>query len=160
MFWGKTMSKKDVVSCGLSAKLVFRSLHHRFECPLSTSKKLDVAEQFAGIDGVILNLQRATPRTKYFDVKAFSAFKQEEERLFMGSALKIKAIRVWNDDEGKWDWLQPKLFVPALAMFEQVYNGHFIDGNAKTQALLSSLIRMVVDESIPRGMFHTVFSHL
>ena len=161
MFWGKIMAKKDVVSCGLNAKLVFRSLHQRFECPLSTSKTLHIAEQFAGgIDGVILRLQRATPRTRYFDVKSFSKFSSEEERLFMGSALKIKAIRVWNYEESKWDSLKPKNFVPALAMFEQVYNGHFIDGKAETRALLSSLIRMVVDESIPRGMFYAIFSHL
>ena len=142
MFWGKTMTKKQVFYCGLSARLVLSSTHQRFECPLSTTGSFDVAQQFSDdLTGAILMLKRANAKTRCLDVSAISGFSNEDERLFMGSTLKIKGISVYDANAGKWEALKPKGFVSALAMFEQIYNGHFIGGNAATRSLLLSLLR-------------------
>ena len=152
MFYGKVMAKKEVVFCGLTARLVFRSLHQRFECPLSTTKSRTVAENFTdGITGVILRLKRANAKTKYLDTSPFSTFSSEEERLFMGSSLKIKLIIVFNQETNKWEPLKPRCFISALGMFEQIHHGHFADGNTETSLLLLSLIHLAMEESNTKG---------
>ena len=154
MFWGKTMKKKDVFYCGLTARLLLNSEHHRFECPLSTTKSFDVAQQFTdGFTGTILMLKRGNGKTRYFDCSRISAFPNEEERLFMGSTLKIKGILIYDGDTKKWEHLKPKGFVSALAMFEAIYNGHFIDGNDATRTLLLSLLQAEIDRSGHKGVF-------
>merc|ERR1712172_142565 len=96
MFYGDTMAQNEVVYSGMNARLMFRSLKQRFECPLSTTSSKQIATEFAnnGGDGVVLVLRRANPKTKYLDVARFSAFKREKERLFMGSTLKIVDIKL------------------------------------------------------------------
>ena len=142
MFWGKTMTKKDQFYCGVSARLVLRSLNQRFECPLSTTKDFDVAQRFTdGLSGVVLRMKRANQHTRYFDMVPFSSF-SEAERVFFGSTIRITGILVYNNDVGKWESLKPKYFVAALTIFEQIYNGHFVDGKAEARALLQRLLHL------------------
>ena len=153
MFWGKTMKKKDVFYCGLTSRLLLNSKHQRFECPLSTTKSFDIAQRFTDdATGVILMLKRGSGRTRYFDCSQINTF-SEEERLFMGSTLKIKEILIYDGETGKWEHLKPKGFVSALSMFETIYNGHFIDGNDATRTVLLSLLQAEIDESGSKGVF-------
>ena len=168
MFWGNSMAKKEEFYCGLSARLLLRSLKQRFECPLSTTKSWDVAQRFTGIisnihrqiaslctcsvykenifisdeyKGMILKIKRANTRTRYFDVAAhLSVFNHEEERLFIGSSITITGIFTYNGLRGKWESLRPKNMVSALAMLQQIYSGHFVDGGSGTRALLLELL--------------------
>ena len=92
---------------------------------------------FADVHGIILKLQAASDKTRCFDVSWLSQFPQEEERLIMGSSLQICEIYV----ENKWTG-----FVPAIQVFEQIINGHFITGDkgaqSKLYALLSSTLNI------------------
>ena len=172
MFWGKTMAKKEEFYCGLTARLVLRSLNQRFECPLSTTRSfgmifslnhihirlsfvheyssyvrclqstIGVAQRFTdNYRGVILRIKRANTRTRCFDVSSLSVYSEEEERLFIGSTIKIIDIVTFNDVDGKWESMKPNYFVAALSMFQQIYNGHFVDGNSETRALLLKLLQ-------------------
>ena len=141
MLYGETMSSSDVVYCGLNTPLIFRSLHQRFECPLSTTTQMTIAQQFAEGDcGVILKLKRANPKTRYFDVGPITSFEHEDERLFSGSTLKIDDIYI--------DSQSLKKYIKALRMLEQIANGHFVDFGAQTAELLLSLLHRVVASSI------------
>ena len=83
---------------------------------------------------------------------AISAHSQEEESLFIGSTIKIMGIFAFNHTRGKWESLKPKYFVSALAMFEQIYNGHFVDGKNAVRNLLLKLIRLVNDNTTAKCM--------
>ena len=153
MFWGDTMAKKQEFYCGLTARLVLRSLNQRFECPLSTTRSWDIAQRFTGDhQGIILKIKRGNARTRYFDVASISAHSEEEESLFVGSTIKITGIFAFNEVRRKWESLKPKFFVSALAMFEQIYNGHFIDGKNAVRNLLLKLIGLVNDDAGTKSM--------
>ena len=142
MFWGNAMTKKEEFYCGISARLVLRSLSQRFECPLSTTNDFDIAQRFTNeLSGVVLRVKRANQHTRYFDMVPFSRF-SEAERVFFGSTIRITGILVYNNDVGKWESLKPKYFVAALTIFEQIYNGHFVDGKAEARALLQRLLHL------------------
>ena len=141
MFFGETMKASDVVYCGLNARLIFRSLHQRFECPLSTTKQPTVAMNFAEKGtGIILTLKRSNPKTRYFDVGPFTLYKQEDERLFSGSTLKIIDISLGLKSL--------KRYINMLRMLEQIANGHFVDFGEQTAELLVSFLRRVVLQSV------------
>ena len=70
-----------------------------------------------------------------------SAHSQEEERLFIGSTIKMIDIVAFNHVRGKWESMKPKNFVAALSMFQRIYNGHFVDGNTETRTLLCKLLQ-------------------
>ena len=141
MFWGEPMSPSDVVYCGLNARLIFHSLHQRFECPLSTTKQIIVARGFAkGAIGIILTLKRSSPKTRYLNVAPFTKYKHEDERLFSGSTLKIIDVSIGLQSL--------KRYVDALRMLEQIANGYFIDYEEETAKLLLSQLRRVVDLSV------------
>ena len=157
MFWGSTMAKKEIFYCGLTAHLVLRSLNQRFECPLSTTCNKNVAERFTDeYSGVILKIKRANARTRYFDMTSISCHSHEEERLFYGSTIKIIGILEYNEKSQKWvKWesLKPPKFVGALAMFEQIYNGYFVDANAETCSQLLTLLRLANQGADSKSMF-------
>ena len=141
MFYGETMKASDVVYCGLNARLIFRSLHQRFECPLSTTKQRTVAMHFAEKgNGIILTLKRSNAKTRYFDVTPFTSYKHEDERLFSGSTLKIIDISLGLKSL--------KRYINMLRMLEQIANGHFVDFGEQTAELLISFLRRVVARSV------------
>ena len=56
MFYGQSMKNKTFYT-GLNPKLLFKSLKQHFECPISTTTEISVAEQFCDGDGIILKLK-------------------------------------------------------------------------------------------------------
>eukprot|EP01084_Bolivina_argentea_P259258 437399_1 len=85
-FYGKLMSKKDTFYCGLNRNLLFDSLKQNFECPISTTTNVTIANSFSD-GGMLLQMKRADSKTRFFDVSWLSIHPSEQERLFMGSAL-------------------------------------------------------------------------
>ena len=141
MFFGEEMTASDVVYCGLNARLIFRSLHQRFECPLSTTKRKDVAIGFAeDTQGIILTLKRSSPKTRYLDMAPFTVFQHEEAILFFGSTLKIVDISIGLKSLKK--------YINVLRMLEQIANGYFIEFGEQTGGLLLSLLQHVVATSL------------
>ena len=142
MFWGERMSAKETVYCGLNAPLIFNSLHQRFECPLSTTKEITVADQFSknetGHHGVILKLRRANPKTRYLNVAQFTQYKNEKERFFMGSTLKIVDII--------YQHVSLRKFISALMLFEHILRGQFLQSTKKTRKLLLRMLRRVIQQ--------------
>ena len=148
------MPKKEELYCGLTGRLMLRSLNQRFECPLSTTRSYDAAQRFtADLQGIILKVKRANGRTRHFDVAGISTHPQEEECVFLGSTVKITGIFLYNDAGGEWESLKPKNFVPALAMFERIYNGHFAYGKPEVHHLLLKLLQLIKDGAATRSKY-------
>lgn len=142
------MKPNDTVYCGMNRRLLFRSVYHRFESPLSTSTALEVAQRFAARNvsaegGIILKLKRSNSKTRYFDVAPFSAHPKEKEWLFMGSTLKIVGIAL---TKGKRQFFTT--IMAALLMFEQIINGRFVDDNKNGRGMLLGLLRRASEESV------------
>ena len=140
MFFGQTMTASEMVYCGLNTHLIFNSLHQRFECPLSTSKQLAVAEKFSmndetGQHGIIMLLERSNSKTRYLNVVPFTVHKHEDERLFMGSTLQIVDILV--------DGISLKNYISALHLFEQIMRGQFLQSKKQSRKLLLSFLMQV-----------------
>eukprot|EP01084_Bolivina_argentea_P079035 143429_1 len=137
-FYGQLMEKNMVVYTGLNAKLLFDSLQTHFECPISTTTEISVAQLFSDGDGIMLTLKRANPKTRFFDVSQLSQFSHEEERLFTGASLRICDIYI--------DCKHSDNFVSAIGMFEQIICGKFIDGGIEIQNKLYSLVSCVIEQ--------------
>ena len=147
MFFGEVMGPKQVLYSGMSTRLMFKSLYQRFECPLSTTVSKSVADQFtAGHNGIRLELQRANPKARFFNVAPFSCFKREKERLVMGSTLKITNIYI-----GQRSF---KSHVAALLMLEQIIKGRFIDGGEKARHFLQNFLTKLTAELMMDDMKH------
>ena len=145
MFFGETMGPREVVHSGINARLMFKSLFQRFECPLSTTAEVSVADRFStneetGRKGVRLLLRRANPKTRYFNVAPFTFYGNEDERLFMGSTLKIADISIGV--------MSFEFYVSALLMLEQLMRGRFIDNNKKTRKYLLLFLRRAIALSV------------
>ena len=76
-------------------------------------------------------LKAANPKTRCFDVSWISQHPGEEEKLIMGSSLKIIEILIEN---------KSSRYIKALGMLEEILNGHFVSGNKQTQRNLYDLI--------------------
>ena len=145
MFWGERMTAKDTVYCGLNIPLIFNSLHQRFECPLSTTGEITVADQFSVNDeteqrGLILKLKRANPKTRYLNVAPFSTYNNEDERLFMGSTLKIVDIVVRNENL-QFESLEK--YISALLLLEHIVRGQFLQSTKLARKTLHAVLRRV-----------------
>ena len=135
IFYGEIMGENAVLYSGMREFLMFDSLCTRFECPISTSTKLDVAKRFAK-GAIVLKFKRGSVNTKTLDVTKYSCFgRDESERLVTGSTLQIVDILINNQSH--------KSYVSALRMLEQIMNGHFIDGDENNHKITSKLISLL-----------------
>ena len=82
MFWGKTMAKKEEFYCGLTARLVLRSLNQRFECPLSTTKEFGmmscIVVQFLNYPISLESYSRNRRRSAVYRGVSWSDFENKE----------------------------------------------------------------------------------
>eukprot|EP01084_Bolivina_argentea_P059536 108739_1 len=120
-FYGGNLGKNITLYTGLTRKLLFSSMRQHFECPLSTTLNYNKALTFCKDNGCVLKLKAGNSKTRYFDVSWLSRYKEEQERLIMGSSLKICDIYVNSKSA--------KQYIAAFLMFEQLINGQFIDRN-------------------------------
>ena len=140
IFYGEIMDENAVLYSGMGECLMFDSLCTRFECPISTSTKFDVAKRFAK-GAVVLKFKRGSANTKVLDVTEYSCFgKDESQRLVAGSTLRIIDILINNKSH--------ETYVSALRMFEQIMNGHFIIGDDNVTSKLVSLLRYAVSPTL------------
>eukprot|EP01084_Bolivina_argentea_P073486 133359_1 len=117
--------------CGLSQMLLFDSLQQHFECPLSTSVDVNIANGFSE-GGIMLQVKRANSKTRYLDVSWLSVHDDENERLIMGSSLQICDIYIQVKSN--------KSFISAIQMLEHIITGRFVTSSIETESDLFTLI--------------------
>ena len=109
--------------CGLNYPLTFPSYNIRLTAPCSTSKQLSVATRFSDQRGVILKFMNNDPDLHFFNCSWISAFKEEEERLFIAGNHPIKIINVTSVQNGK----KYGRLVSVLSATDDILNGVFIE---------------------------------
>eukprot|EP01083_Nonionella_stella_P227076 805958_1 len=84
--------------CGLGKVMVIPQFNIRLCGPTSTSRHREIAAQFSGEDGMILELNndgdQRCDRIHAFDCSWISKFHQEDEWLFMGGSERIQIHRI------------------------------------------------------------------
>ena len=112
-------TEKGPYFCGLNCLLSFPSYVTRFCGPCSTSKAQSVAVKFADETGVILKVMNYDYNLHYFNCSWLSAFKEEEERVFVSGAVPIKIVNITIIDTAK----QYSTLVKVLAALDDVLKG-------------------------------------
>eukprot|EP01084_Bolivina_argentea_P193561 332081_1 len=125
-FFGCKTNSKDVFYHGLSTKLLFSSFNPKFLCPISTTMTISVAQQFATLDGIILELKPGvSSQNVYMDVSWLSNHPGEEEQLFaFASNLEINDIRF-----NEWDNITDqrtgnRVYLNALRLFDSIFSSN------------------------------------
>eukprot|EP01084_Bolivina_argentea_P241414 405280_1 len=80
--------------CGMSCVLTLPEFNIRLCAPTSTSKQKEVAERFAGRNGIVIKLNNNGHSNAYnlrtFDCSWISTYKEEDEYLFVGGRFQIR----------------------------------------------------------------------
>ena len=113
--------------CGINCVLNVPQFAVSFQCPTSTTKTKEIALRFAGESGMMMVLNNKSGGSKYemfFNAKPLSAFPEEDERLFIGSThyLTVESLVVIQSAKNY------RLSIGAFAKFDQVLNGHYVEG--------------------------------
>ena len=114
--------------CGLNCVLNVPEFAISFYGPTSTTKTKEIAVRFAGETGMlmVMNNQKGDRKNeKFLNVKAFSAFAEEDERLFMGSTeyLTVESLVVVQTAKNY------RLSIGAYSKLDQVLKGHDVRFN-------------------------------
>eukprot|EP01084_Bolivina_argentea_P076522 138696_1 len=174
----KVVDNKGTYYCGMSFVMAMPALNITLCCPTSTSKTLEIAETFAGSDGMIIKLN---PSREYHsnNFQAFcccwiSNYESEDEWLFFGghSTIRVESVTLCETGE-----VYPEFF-NALWYFDCMISGkHIIPKSAaifdsddimkefeKCRLYLHNLIKHnleIEDNKYPKYINHTfdVFVH-
>eukprot|EP01083_Nonionella_stella_P035167 96065_1 len=153
LFFGEPPKSSGLFYHGISIKLYFSEFAPVFNAPISTTKSLSVAQQFAD-GGIIIALKptkNEAAQQCYFAVRWLSRFPEEDEYLFVFSKqLRIVDIR---ECERSLIMLDNTRYLMALRLVDEIFQGnYFIFGLKKkksTQRLLFKLIAVsehVIDQ--------------
>ena len=107
---------------GFKQKLMFKSLITRFECPLSTTSDIQMAQKFQDDEGIICTFKASSDeKSRYFDTRWLSKNDHEQEKFFMGCSLIIADIMM-PDLKSNSHWID------AMQLFERIFSGYFLNG--------------------------------
>eukprot|EP01084_Bolivina_argentea_P260821 440588_1 len=143
--YGNQTKPSDKFYHGLSVKLLFASFTPSFECPISTTIEISVAQQFAS-NGIVLLLKPSiSSHDKYLSVRWLSAHPNEWECLFASAShLSIYDIRFNSYNVTLWNSFEQHL--SAMRLFDFIVNkkcsysaDNNINNNLSQQLLLQYL---------------------
>eukprot|EP01084_Bolivina_argentea_P260545 440026_1 len=122
--YGDNTKPSDVLYHGLSVKLLFASFTPLFECPISTTIDIAVAQGFADGEGIVLELRPLDySHDKYLRVEWISAHPGEQEYLFASAAyLSIHDVRFTDFECSMIDSYHT--YVTAMRLFDYIVNKH------------------------------------
>eukprot|EP01083_Nonionella_stella_P173475 598520_1 len=149
--------------CGLSAVMPFPEFEVRLCGPTSTSYQIETAINFAGKEGVVVQLDNMEYSHGYlsgFPCAWLSDFKEEDEVLFMGGhyRIKIESVRILKGKGGQCQNFE--VFFGALCKFNKMFNGDYAkkeghrsgEGVSSDERLiLSSLIKWKMGQKEAAG---------
>eukprot|EP01083_Nonionella_stella_P022692 62726_1 len=116
--------------CGLSTVMPIPEFELRLYGPTSTSLAIETATNFAGKDGIVIQLNNKVRYHKYlsgFRCSWISGFTEEDEMLFMGGRYRIaiESVRILS---GKGGHCQNFEYIfGALCKFNKMFNGDCAD---------------------------------
>eukprot|EP01084_Bolivina_argentea_P139131 244787_1 len=94
-YFGITIKSSNISSFYHGASMIyFSGFSAAFNCPTSTTTKLEVAMMFARDDGIIVELGMQATFIKYFNCTFVSCFGNEDERLFVQPSVDWKSLKL------------------------------------------------------------------
>ena len=152
----------ETLYCGMNCPLIMESMNISLISPTSTSTEISVAQNFATIDGVILqfnNPMAADKSSKYtiwnqarLNVSWISRYNEESERLFLHSQqpLELVSIRICPNKK----WIKYESFFKVLYYIHSVCNNGtiFAENQTSEQRLLYTKIFNAIwnmDQALP-----------
>eukprot|EP01083_Nonionella_stella_P311727 1112467_1 len=106
-FWGSPLKPNEIVYHGLDKELLFERFSHHFHAPMSTTRSITSAANFAA-GGILLYLKNGNKeineqyaiaqfepnQPRFLDVRSFSTFSHEDERLFFGNSVIFEIVNM------------------------------------------------------------------
>eukprot|EP01083_Nonionella_stella_P260341 887817_1 len=106
-FWGSPLKPNEIVYHGLDKELLFERFSHHFHAPMSTTIAIESAVNFAA-GGILLHLRNGNKdinqqyaiaqfepnQPRFLDVRPFSHFSHEDERLFFGNSVIFEIVNM------------------------------------------------------------------
>ena len=87
----------DEFYTGISIVMVLNTVCIRLNGPTSTTKQIEISQRFAGINGMIIQLDiHKSVGIKFFDCSWISKFWEKDERLFISGTHSIEIVSVIN----------------------------------------------------------------
>eukprot|EP01084_Bolivina_argentea_P077406 140399_1 len=128
--------------CGMSFCLVMPQYDIRLFGPVSTSRQLEVAINFAKRDGMIIQLQNDTyngHELQYLNVSWISHFAEEAERLFMGGErpIRVQSVRIIETHHNYHNFFQ------VLFLFDAMLSGYEVGEKCKAKDSKNNLDMML-----------------
>eukprot|EP01084_Bolivina_argentea_P253955 426807_1 len=135
---------------GVSQILYFYKTIAQFNCPLSTSTDMVVAQRFSSQVGIILVLKYSgfslyPLNARYFECKSFSDYPEENEDLFVGGNPMMAITNIINQSNG--EIYEP--YINALNVINAILNGTYSetsDVNIVAINLCASLLNQQKNE--------------
>ena len=152
----------ETLYCGMNCPLIMESMSIYLRSATSTSTEISVAQNFATIDGVILQFNNRMAADELsnvtwlnqarLNVSWLSRYKEESERLFLHSetALELESIRICPNNK----WIKYESFFKVLYYIHSVCNHGIIyaDNQTSEQKLLYTKIFNAIwnmDQALP-----------
>eukprot|EP01084_Bolivina_argentea_P170121 294799_1 len=137
--------------CGMSSVMVVPEFCARLCSPTSTSKQLQVATNFCGRNGIILQFNNnADGFSKYlrsFNCSWISGFKEEDEHLYCGGQYRIRleSVRIAQG------WKNYHEFFAALFHLDvMLTSGYLYDGKKQSESVTKEtrMISLLIDHEL------------
>ena len=138
----------ETLYCGMNCPLIMESMSIYLRSPTSTSTEISVAQNFATIDGVILQFKNPMDTYKSseyriwhqarLNVSWLSRYKEESERLFLHSEkpLELECIRICPNNK----WIKYESFFKVLYYIHSVCNFGEILADNQTSEVRTKII--------------------
>eukprot|EP01083_Nonionella_stella_P029186 80430_1 len=152
-FFGSQMNDSDMVYHGLNRKLFFQKFTAYFNQPMSTTKSLRIANQFACGLGITLTLKSGAESEhnvskipKYLSIAWLSQYPHEEELLFYGGNVLFK-IHDIHEAKGHRN-IQHRDDLSALNTFQNIVHNRCVHWpkSAQCKALIRTLHSFIVNQ--------------
>ena len=135
-FFGDRVQSGEIYYTGINTRLVFNTFTPRFYAPISTTTTRTIAEEFSDGRGMIIKM-KPVPGSwdQCFNVKWFSNFSREDEKLFVRiSEMEIADIEYFI---GSTAYKNGK-YIGAFKFFSSIWDGHYIFVPKKMKKLRSN----------------------
>eukprot|EP01084_Bolivina_argentea_P034046 62977_1 len=113
--------------CGITGQMIIPGFQCQIFSVLSACSEIEVARNFAGVNGLVLELVPST-HLKYFACAPFSYYPFLRDFLFIGGLAAMNITMIWTIDRQKIE--QYANHVPALRMFDSMTNGVYFKNDA------------------------------
>eukprot|EP01084_Bolivina_argentea_P284041 486663_1 len=101
--------QKQTVFCGMSYVMAIPQMLMKLNGPTSTTTVIEIANGFAGDDGIVIQLNNLNNRLRSFNTSWITNYPSESEFLFCGGfyPIKIESVIIQSTSENLYEFMRP-----------------------------------------------------